>query len=151
MKPLIILITAFVLALGVLYCTHHPDVAFAGRIAMAVMLVFTGIAHFTMSQGMTMMLPPFIPYKKAMVYLTGIIELAAAIGLLLPTLYHTTGILLIIFLLLILPANIYAALHHIDYQKGTTNGPGPRYLWFRIPLQLLFIGWVYFAAIASHQ
>jgi hypothetical protein len=42
------------------------------------------------------------------------------------------------------PGNIKAAVNHIDYQKGTNNGPGPTYLWFRIPLQLFFIGWVCF-------
>ncbi|WP_331145734.1 hypothetical protein [Hymenobacter sp.] len=51
------------------------------------------------------------------------------------------------FFVLILPANIHAALHHINYQKGTTDGPGPRYLWFRIPLQLLFIAWTWYFSV----
>jgi uncharacterized membrane protein len=48
---------------------------------------------------------------------------------------------------LILPANIQAAIKRIDYQKGTTDGPGVNYLWFRVPLQILFITWVYLFAI----
>jgi uncharacterized membrane protein len=42
--------------------------------------------------------------------------------------------------------NIYAATQHIDIEKGTFTGPTTPYLWFRIPLQLLFIGWVYYSS-----
>jgi hypothetical protein len=41
-----------------------------------------------------------------------------------------------------LSANINAAIHKVDYEKATYEGPGISYLWFRIPLQLLFIAWV---------
>lgn len=111
------------------------------------MLVFTATAHFAFSKGMAMMLPDFIPYKTETVYLTGIIEIAAAVGLFIPNLRIVTGWLLIAFFILILPANIYAAIKNIDYQKGTSDGSGLMYLWFRIPLQILFIAWTYFSAI----
>jgi uncharacterized membrane protein len=111
------------------------------------MLVFTAVAHFAFARGMAMMLPGFIPYKTGTVYLTGIIEIAAAIGLFVPDLRAITGSLLIASFILILPANIYAAIKRIDYQKGTFNGNGPGYLWFRIPLQIFFIIWTYLSAI----
>lgn len=114
---------------------------------MSAMLLFTSIAHFAFVKGMMAMLPHFIPYKKSMVYLTGFIEVAAAIGLQIPQLLVTTAWLLILFFVLILPANIHAALKHVNYQKGTSDGDGPAYLWFRVPLQIVFIGWVYFFAI----
>jgi uncharacterized membrane protein len=57
------------------------------------------------------------------------------------------GWALILFFILVLPGNIKAAIHHIDYQKGTFDGYGPNYLWFRVPLQILFIGWTYISAI----
>jgi len=94
-----------------------------------------------------MMLPDFIPFKAEVVYLTGIIEIAAAIGLFIPNIRIVTAWLLIVFFILILPANIYAAIKHIDYQKATFDGNGPSYLWFRIPLQILFISWAYLSAI----
>ena len=34
-----------------------------------------------------------------------------------------------------------------DYQKATVDGNGLNYLWFRIPLQLLFIAWAYISSI----
>ncbi len=94
-----------------------------------------------------MMLPGFIPFKKQLVYFTGIIEILAAVGLLLPRLQVITAWLLILFFVLILPANINAAIKRIDYEKGTYEGPGANYLWFRVPLQVFFIVWVYWFAI----
>jgi len=111
------------------------------------MLVFTAVAHFAFTKGMAMMLPHFIPYKTEVVYLTGMIEIAAAVGLFIPTFRTITAWLLIAFFVLILPANIYAALKQIDYQKGTFDGNGMTYLWFRIPLQFLFIVWTYLSSL----
>jgi hypothetical protein len=54
---------------------------------------------------------------------------------------------LMVFFILLMPGNIKAAIYHIDYQKGTFDGNGPTYLWFRIPLQLLFIVWTYICSI----
>jgi len=148
MKPLIVLLTVFAVSLlATKLLQGSYDFAWSGRMAMSVMLVFTAIAHFAFTKGMTMMLPDFIPNKTAVVYLTGLIEIAAAIGLFIPDFRVLTAWLLIVFFILILPANIYAAVKNIDYQKGTSDGNGLTYLWFRIPLQVLFIIWTYCSAI----
>ncbi|MDB5207901.1 MAG: putative rane protein [Flavisolibacter sp.] len=148
MKPLFVLLGAFVISFFIIKLfTKAFDLRLSGRIAMAVMLAFTAIGHFAFTKGMTMMLPDFIPFKTEIIYLTGIIEIIAAIGLLIPATRVWTGWALIAFFILLLPGNIKAAIDHIDYQKGTFDGNGPAYLWFRIPLQLLFIAWTYLSAI----
>ncbi len=148
MKPLIVLLCVFAVSLfATKIFRGNYDFVLSGRIAMSVMLIFTAIAHFAFPKGMSMMLPSFIFYKTEIVYLTGIIEIAAAIGLFIPGVRVLTGWLLIVFFILILPANIYAAIKHIHYQKGTFDGNGLAYLWFRIPLQILFICWTYLSAI----
>lgn len=148
MKPLIVLLSVFVLSLLTRKIVRgNFEFAQSGQMAMSVMLVFTAIAHFVFTKGMSMMLPNFIPFKTEIIYFTGILEISAAIGLFIPSFRVVTAWLLIIFFILILPANIYAAIKHIDYQKGTFNGNGVRYLWFRIPLQILFILWTYLSAI----
>lgn len=111
------------------------------------MLVFTAIGHFAFTKGMSMMIPKIIPYKETFVHLTGIFEIILAIGLLVPRVKYISGWALIIFLILMLPANIVAALNKVDYQNATLDGNGLTYLWFRIPLQLLFIIWTYMSAI----
>ena len=148
MKPLIVLLVSFVIALIVTrLIVGDFNVALSGRIAMASMLAFTAIGHFAFTKGMVMMIPDFIPFKKALVYFTGVIELLAAAGLLISSYQVLTAWLLIVFFIVLLPANINAAIRHIDYQKGTFTGSGLTYLWFRVPLQILFILWTYFSAI----
>ncbi len=148
MKPFFVLLIAFVVAVFSIKLFYHDyDLALSARIAMSVMLVFTSIAHFAFTKGMTLMLPDFIPYKKQLVYLTGIFEIVAAAGLLIPQFSVLTAWFLIIFFVFLLPANINAAIKHIDYQKGTFDGSGLNYLWFRLPLQILFIAWTYLSAI----
>lgn len=148
MKPLIVLLGVFGISLTLTRILRgHFDFALSGRIAMSAMLVFTAIGHFAFTKGMTMMLPDFIPYKTEIIYLTGVIEIVAAFGLFISPLRIITGWLLILFFILILPANIYAAIKHIDYQKATFDGNGLTYLCFRIPLQFLFIAWVYLSSI----
>jgi len=148
MKPLLILLGVFFIALIVMKPVRGSyDGALAGRIAMAAMLVFTAIGHFVYTKGMALMLPEAIPFRTAIVYLTGVLEIAAAIGLFIPNLKIIAAWLLIVFFILVLPANIYAAIKQLDYQKATFDGNGLMYLVFRIPLQLLFIAWIYLSAI----
>lgn len=148
MKPLIVLITLFLIALGLTKILKNEYLfRLSARIAMSGMLLFTSLGHFMFPDGMAMMIPAFIPAKEALVYLTGIFEIAAAVGLLVTNLTSSTAKLLIVFFLLILPANIYAAVHEINFQSASFDGPGLKYLWFRIPFQFFLIGWVYYSGI----
>lgn len=148
MKPFFILIATFIVSLVITKIFGNEfQFLFAGRVAMALMLLFTAMGHFAFKKGMAMMIPKPIPYKTEIVFLTGIIEIIAAIGLLVSNLRSITAWLLIAFFILILPANIYAAANKVNYQKGTFNGKGSGYLWLRIPLQVFYIVWVYLFAI----
>lgn len=150
MKPLFVLITTFIIACFIVDINKGEfEFALPGRIAMSFMLAFTSVGHFAFTKGMTLMIPDFISYKRQIVYFTGGIELAVAIGLHVPVMREVTAWLLIVFLLLILPANINASLKNIDYQKGTFDGQGLAYLWLRIPLQFFFIAWTYFSSLTS--
>lgn len=121
--------------------------ALSARIAMALMLVVAGVAHFTFTPGMEMMFPDFVPYKRLIVYLTGILEVLAAVGLLIPKYQRTTGWFIVFFFIAIIPANIYASMHHVDIEHANYQGKGLEYLWYRIPLQFFFIAWVYCSTI----
>nr|WP_121273199.1 hypothetical protein [Pedobacter schmidteae] len=148
MKPLVVLILTFCLSLGILWIVQgEMNYTLSARIALSIMFIFTAIGHFAFSKGMTLMLPDFVPFKKAIVYLTGILEILFAIGILIPAYQVPTGWTIIVFLILILPSNIYAAVRHLDIQKATFDGNGLAYLWFRIPMQLLLLTWTYFSTI----
>ncbi|GAA3555503.1 hypothetical protein [Snuella lapsa] len=152
MKPLIVLLGTFIIAITVLKLARNTtDYRLAGRVAMASMLSFTAIGHFMFIDGMKAIIPDFFPLKTEIVFATGVLELVFAIALFYPNIRALTRWALIIFFIAILPANIKAAMHHINYQTGANDGHGVTYLWFRIPLQVFFIVWVYMSTLKQAQ
>jgi uncharacterized membrane protein len=150
MKPLLVLNSVFIFVLLFSRLFGTWNYIFAGNAAMAAMLLFTAIGHFVFPRGMVMMLPDFVPYKKSIVFLTGVLEFVAAIGLLVAATRHMTSLFLMFFFIMVLPANINAAIKKVDFQKADHSGKGIDYLWFRIPLQIVFFLWVwYFGIIAE--
>ncbi|MDP2540998.1 hypothetical protein CSC81_13610 [Tenacibaculum discolor] len=148
MKPLFALLFVFLISIGIQkLLLKNINYSLSGRIAMCAMLLFTALGHFLFTEGMSKMIPDFIPLKSTVTILTGVLEIVMAIGLLFPNYQKTTGWILIPFLLLMLPANIKASLENLNYQTGTYDGKGLFYLWFRIPLQVFFIAWVYFSSL----
>ncbi|MES2428861.1 MAG: hypothetical protein V4560_17900 [Bacteroidota bacterium] len=148
MKPLIVLIAVFIIATIVSRLFLNDwNLPLAGNIAMCFMLFLTASGHVLFTKGMEMMLPTFVPFKTFVIYFTGIAEVLLGIALLISPLRSLAGVALLILFGLMLPANIYAAMKHIDIEKATYTGPGLGYLWFRIPLQILFIAWVFYFSI----
>ncbi len=117
-----------------------------GRISLALVFVFTGLGHFVQTESMAQMLPTWVPMRVEIIYLTGILELAAAVGLLIPRFSRLAGICLMAFLVLVLPANIHAAIHRVEIGG---HSMGPMYLMIRVPLQLVLIGWAYWFAVRT--
>jgi uncharacterized membrane protein len=108
----------------------------SARWALAFMLSFTAVAHFNkMKEDLTRMVPPWVPWPRQIVFFTGVCEILGAIGILLRPTRELAGLLLILFFIAVLPANIHAAKADLSIggQKATQ-------LWLRIPMQLLFIG-----------
>ncbi|MEB0260583.1 MULTISPECIES: hypothetical protein [unclassified Mucilaginibacter] len=65
MKPLIVLLAVFgVSSLAIFIAGHPPDYCFCGRLAMCVMLIFAATAHFKFTNGMVLIMPNYIPYKR---------------------------------------------------------------------------------------
>lgn len=87
------------------------------------------------------MMPSSIPCPRAMVYFTGVCEIAGAVGLLLPEFRRAAAYALIAFFLAVLPANIHAA------RAGVTlRGKPATSLRLRIPMQVLFIAVAFWSA-----
>lgn len=149
MKLLAILFVTFILALlGTKIFQGSWNFLFSGNLGMAVFIIFTGLSHFKFQKGMAMMIPDFIPAKMFWVYATGIIEIAAGIGLVIPSLREITAILLIIFYVLVFMANINSSKKKINIFKANYSGPGMNYLYKeRIPMQIILIAWTWYFGI----
>ena len=150
MAPLIIIIVCFgiTLLINKFLLNDRFSLSFIGRFSLAIMLIFTGIAHFAKTDLMIEMVPEIIPFKKESVYLTGFLEIIASIGLLTQKFSKLTSIMLILFFMAILPANIIGSMREVKL-GGMVNGVN--YLYFRIPLQLFFIIWAYYFGIKINK
>ena len=114
------------------------------RVGLTLFFAFTALGHFVRTEEMAAMIPPSVPYRVGLIYLTGVFELAGAAGVWVPRLRRLTGICLIVMLLCVLPANVYAALNRVAFGG---HEAGPPYLLVRVPFQMLVAWWVYFAAV----
>lgn len=109
---------------------------------LAVMFTFTAINHFTkVKEDMIKMVPANFPYPRQIVFITGIFEFMGAIGLLLPPVRALAGLCLIILLVAMFPANVKAALNGLTI-RGKVATP----LWIRVPMQLLYIGLIWWVS-----
>jgi len=106
------------------------------RIALAAVFAFMGVTHFVprVRRGMEAMIPPALrrrgmPSPAFLVAFTGAAELAGAVGLVTPwpLLRELTGIALVVFLILVFPANAYASQHRERFGRAAIPF-WPRYL-----------------------
>ena len=146
MAPLIILLGTFVILflLDRAFLGRRFGVSLMGRISLSAMLFATGISHFWSTDLLVEIMPEAVPFKREIVYFTGICELLAIPGLLWTKTARLTSIVLVIFFLAILPANIVGSLKQV--QLGGMEY-GAMYLLFRVPLQMFFILWVWFFGV----
>lgn len=148
MTPLIMLalmIAPYLLARGMSVVTPRKfDARRAGAIGLSAVFVFTGIGHFAGTESMVQMLPTWVPMRWSLVYATGLLEFAMALGFLIAKYRRLTGWLAIAVLVLFFPANIYAALNYVPMGGHEW---GPVYLLIRAPLQVAIIVWVYWFTI----
>ncbi|WP_192457451.1 hypothetical protein [Musicola keenii] len=106
------------------------------RIAVVLVLITTSSAHFSsLRYDLLAMLPPPIPREMWIISATGVIELLGAAGLLSVRWRSAACASLIVFLMSVFPANIYAALNDIPF-SGRPATPLP----LRTAIQILLIG-----------
>jgi uncharacterized membrane protein len=129
----------------VLFTTTFDTWLVCARGALATMFLFTAASHFTpMKKDLMAMVPPALPRPDLLVFLTGIAELAGAVGLLFPRTRLWAAYGLILLMAAMLPANISAA------RRGVLlRGRPATSLWLRVPMQVLFIAWAWFVRDGS--
>lgn len=149
MAPLIVLIVVTGLArlAGQFGVSTLRDWPAATQLGLAVMFCFTAAAHFnSMRPDMVAMVPPAVPNPELMVTFTGICELLGAIGLLIPRTRRIAAFALILFLLAVLPANIYSALSGVTLRGAPATPLVPR-----VVLQLLFIALLWWSGVHNQR
>lgn len=140
--PLITLLFGSIVArvagwLGLGYVTGWT---LAIAIGLAAMFVVTGIAHFAppLRRDLIAIVPPRLPAPGLLVTVTGVLELLGAVGLLLPATRMAAAGCLLLLMLAMFPANVYASRMPNPPPSMTTRLP------LRIATEIVFLA----AAIA---
>ncbi len=117
------------------------------RILLAVFYLLAGVAHIRSPGGFLAITPDWVPFPEQIVFLTGVAEIAGAIGLpippkFLPHIRYAAGIGLALYALRVYPANITHAVNNIAIGGETASWAyhGPRLLF-----QPVFIWWALIA------
>lgn len=118
------------------------------RYALAVMFLFTSVAHFNrLKHDLARMIPPWLPAPLLIVYLTGIVEIAGAVGLILPHRIHHIAIHRIAaYCLIALVIPMFLGNVHAVREGVTLRGKPVTPLWLRLPMQILFVVLLWWSA-----
>ena len=103
---------------------------------MSIMYVFIGIKHFTDPQYFLDIVPPQLPSKLFLVYLTGLIEVVGGVAILAPKTRKVGAYLLIFLLVSVFPANIYL---YVSETPQSLLGISETDALIRMPLQIPLI------------
>ena len=127
MAPLIALLTGSVAAriVGWLGVDYVDTWVKAIAVGLAAMFVLTGVAHFVppLRANLIAIVPPRLPAPGLLVSFTGVLELFGAVGLLIPATRIAAAICLLLLMLAMFPANVYAARMPNPPKSMTTRLP----------------------------
>ena len=115
------------------------------RIFSGPVMTLLGINHFVFPEAYEKIVPPSLPSPRALVYLSGIAEIIGGLGTLHPRTRRPAGMFLIATLVAVFPANVYMAINAEDFPSIPG---GSATLYARLPLQILFIYWVWLATLS---
>lgn len=110
------------------------------RWALALFMVTAGVAHFVAPAPFVAMVPAALPWPLALVYLSGVAEVAVGLGLLVERTRRLAAWGLVALLVAVAPANLNMAIN--DIPLGGRDLPAWA-LWGRLPLQLVLIAWAH--------
>ena len=109
----------------------------AWKSAFAALFLVGGVGHFLATDYYMKIMPPYLPYHRELVLLSGVFEVVLSLLLLVPTTSRLAAWGLIALLIAVFPANVYM------YQYAEAFSVEPIVLLLRLPIQGLLILWAY--------
>ena len=107
---------------------------------LAVCMIVAGVLHFAATEPFVKIVPGFLPFPAAIVYISGVIEIILGVALLVPQTQHLAAWGLIALFIAVYPANLNMAINGIELEGI------PNTWWFqaiRLPFQFVLIAWAY--------
>ena len=113
---------------------------YAGLALVVVYFFGGGIAHFLSTEMFVRIVPPYIPFPRAMVYVSGVFELLGAVGICIPRWRQRAGNGLIALTLCVTPANVYM---WMNPQLFPTMSEA--LLFWRLPMQVVLLALIWWS------
>lgn len=114
------------------------DIKYLSLMVMGIFYISIGISHFTSPIWYVQIIPPYLPYKLELVYISGLFEILFGGMLFFKKTRFLAGWGLILLLIAVYPANIYLA-----QTNGAAMNTTPLIAWGRLPVQFIFVGLAY--------
>ena len=114
------------------------DIKYFSMIVMGIFYISIGVSHFTSPIWYVKIVPPYLPYKLELVYISGLFEILFGGMLFFKKTRFLAGWGLILLLIAVYPANIYLA-----QTNGAAMNTTPLIAWGRLPVQFIFVGLAY--------
>lgn len=105
---------------------------------MSIFYIVIGIKHFTNVEWFMKIMPPYLPYHKELVYLSGAFEIILGMMIIFEKTRALGAWGLILLLIAVFPANIYLA-----QTNGAAMNTSAAIAWGRLPFQAIFIAVAY--------
>ncbi|MEN9873074.1 MAG: hypothetical protein RL450_1009 [Actinomycetota bacterium] len=111
-----------------------------GALVVAALFLASGVLHLVNPSAFLWLMPPWLPLKTELIVISGVMELASAIGLIFKL--RWAPLLTVLTLLAVWPANWWFAIDSL-----TSNPEIALIAWLRLPLQLPLLYWAYWAEV----
>jgi uncharacterized membrane protein len=109
----------------------------ASKLLLSLLMIVAGVNHFVRSDFYVRIMPPSLPLHRELVFLSGVLEIALGVLLLVPRLTRLAAWGIIALLIAVFPANIYL------YQNQEILPAPPVLHLLRLPLQGILILWAW--------
>ena len=103
-----------------------------------VLFALAGANHFVHTEFYVRIMPPYLPWHTALVYVSGAAEITLGVMLFFRRVERLAAWGMIALIIAVTPANVQMALHPELYP-----GYSPLALWVRLPLQGVLIAWAF--------
>lgn len=107
------------------------------KFILAIFMIVAGTMHFVNPEFYLKIMPPYLPFHKELVLISGVCEILLGILLLIPRCSHLAAWGIVALLIAVFPANIYL------YQHQGILPVSPIIHLLRLPLQGVFMLWAY--------
>lgn len=118
----------------------------AGLAVVFLWFMGGGIAHFTSTEFFVSIMPPWIGYHYEIVYISGVLEILGALGILVPGLRQWAGIGLLLLVVCVTPANV-----HMWLNPELFPDVPEAFLIFRLVLQLALLALIWWCTCTPEK